>query len=52
MVATPGLVDLSSGIKPTKLKLSITGGGIVVKLLREGRRPCRERLDDDVIEVV
>ena len=52
MVATPGLVDLSSGIQPTKLKFSITDGGITAKRVREGRRPARERLDDDAIEVV
>jgi hypothetical protein len=52
MVATPRLVDLSSGIKPTRLKVSITDGGITAKRVREGRWPSRERLDDDGIEVV
>jgi predicted membrane chloride channel (bestrophin family) len=58
MVATPDLVGLSSGYKPTKLKISITDRGIF-KQVREVRMPSspsrerrHQRLDDAAIEVV
>jgi len=57
-VATPDLVGLSSGYKPTKLKISITDRGIF-KQVREVRMPSspsrerrHQRLDDAAIEVV
>jgi hypothetical protein len=60
MVATPDLVGLSSGYKPTKLKISITDRGIFkAKQEREWRMPSspsrerrHQRLDDAAIEVV